>query len=107
MEIHWLLTRSGSSTAFRSTAFGHHTRSSCTLWRGIVSITTARTSKYPLPQRIPEHHALERQGGFRAGTRRAFARALGGIICADGPRDYFADNNSGAVPIPEANAPDF
>ncbi len=28
-------------------------------------------------------------------------------ICADGPRDYFSDDKSGAVPIPEAAAPDF
>ena len=28
-------------------------------------------------------------------------------ICADGPRDYFADDKPGAVPIPEAERPDF
>jgi hypothetical protein len=28
-------------------------------------------------------------------------------ICADGPRDYFIDNKSGAAPIPEAETADF
>jgi hypothetical protein len=28
-------------------------------------------------------------------------------ICADGPIDYFADNKSDAVPIPQAEKPDF
>jgi hypothetical protein len=28
-------------------------------------------------------------------------------ICADGPVDYFADDKPGAVPIPQADKPDF
>ena len=28
-------------------------------------------------------------------------------ICADGPRDYFADDKPGSVPIPQADRPDF
>ena len=28
-------------------------------------------------------------------------------ICADNPRDYFADNLPSAVPIPQADKPDF
>jgi hypothetical protein len=43
---------------------------------------------------------FERGKGARSG---AWAES----ICADGPVDYFADNKPGAVPIPQADRPDF